>query len=127
MLIGKIPNVPTVSNAKANNTIPITPYYAELFADLAAERGFDGYLLNIEISLVGGSEQARALVAWISILREQIQKKVGPHGKVIWYDSVTVKGELRWQDRLNALNLPYFLSSDGIFTNYWVCRSASYA
>ena len=27
-----------------------------------------------------------------------------PGSKVIWYDSVTVAGELRWQNALNQLN-----------------------
>lgn len=34
------------------------------------------------------------------------------------YDSILVNGQLRWQDRLNSLNLPFFLSSDEFFTNY---------
>ena len=36
------------------------------------------------------------------------------------YDSVIVDGKLRWQDRLNSLNLPFFLPSSGFFTNYTV-------
>ena len=29
-------------------------------------------------------------------------------------------GSLRWQDRLNSLNLPFFIPSTGFFTNYTV-------
>jgi endo-beta-N-acetylglucosaminidase D len=36
------------------------------------------------------------------------------------YDSVVVDGKLSWQDRLNNYNLPFFLASSGIFTNYTV-------
>jgi endo-beta-N-acetylglucosaminidase D len=36
------------------------------------------------------------------------------------YDSVTFTGQLRWQDRLNSLNLPFFLSSSSFFANYTV-------
>jgi hypothetical protein len=36
------------------------------------------------------------------------------------YDSVIFTGHLRWQDRLNSLNLPFFLSSAALFTNYTV-------
>lgn len=36
------------------------------------------------------------------------------------YDSVVVTGDLRWQDRLNNYNLPFFLPSTGFFTNYTV-------
>jgi hypothetical protein len=36
------------------------------------------------------------------------------------YDSVIYTGRLAWQDRLNSLNLPFFLASTGFFTNYTV-------
>ncbi len=36
------------------------------------------------------------------------------------YDSVIIDGQLRWQDRLNSYNLPFFLPSTGFFTNYTV-------
>lgn len=36
------------------------------------------------------------------------------------YDSVIFTGRLAWQDRLNSLNLPFFLASTGFFTNYTV-------
>src|SRR5260221_462213 len=36
------------------------------------------------------------------------------------YDSVVINGDLSWQDRLNNYNLPFFLASTGIFTNYTV-------
>ena len=36
------------------------------------------------------------------------------------YDSVIYTGQVRWQNRLNAYNLPFFLPSTGLFTNYSV-------
>ena len=36
------------------------------------------------------------------------------------YDSVVITGQLAWQDRLNCYNLPFFLSSTGLFSNYSV-------
>ena len=120
MIIGKLPGQNLAADAKADGSIPVSSYYAELFADLAKERGFDGWLLNVEVGLQGGVDQARALAAWVTLLQQEMFKRVGPHSQVIWYDSVTVRGDLWWQDRLNALNLPFFLNSGGIFTNYWV-------
>lgn len=120
MIMGLIPGVNS-TRTQANPTIPLSPYYAEVLADVAKERGFDGYLLNIEIGLGRGAEEARALASWITILQDQLVKKVGPHAQTIWYDSVTIRGDLWWQDRLNSANLPFFLESSGIFTNYWVC------
>ncbi|KAJ3508430.1 hypothetical protein NMY22_g16622 [Coprinellus aureogranulatus] len=120
MIMGRIPGInATEARTQANPTIPLSPYYAELLADVAKERGFDGYLLNIEIGLGRGAEEARALASWITILQNELVKKVGPHAQTIWYDSVTIRGELWWQDRLDSANLPFFLESSGIFTNYW--------
>ncbi|OAX35593.1 glycoside hydrolase family 85 protein [Rhizopogon vinicolor AM-OR11-026] len=99
-------------------SMPISKHYASLLAELARQRGFDGYLLNVECPLGGGAEQARALAGWILLLRSELLTKVGPHAQAIWYDSVICNGKLRWQDRLNSLNLPFFLSSDAFFTNY---------
>jgi mannosyl-glycoprotein endo-beta-N-acetylglucosaminidase len=119
--MGRVPGVNSAEiETQANTTLPLTPYYAELFADIAKERGFDGYLLNIEIGLGRGAEQARALAAWITILQSELVRKVGPHAQTIWYDSVTIRGELKWQNRLNSANLLFFLNSSGRFTNYWV-------
>ncbi|MCI29502.1 cytosolic endo-beta-N-acetylglucosaminidase-like, partial [Trifolium medium] len=41
-----------------------------------------------------------------------------PGSLVIWYDSVTIDGELNWQDQLNEYNKPFFDICDGIFVNY---------
>ncbi|TFK24205.1 hypothetical protein FA15DRAFT_641353 [Coprinopsis marcescibilis] len=119
MIVGRLPGGTDAQTYHVDFTVPVSSYYAELFADIAKERGFDGWLLNVEISLQGGAPQARGFAAWMTILQQEVLKKVGPHGQVIWYDSVTVRGDLWWQDRLNALNLPFFLNSSGIFTNYW--------
>lgn len=68
-------------------TLPLSPYYATVLAELARERGFDGYLLNFECPLAGGVEQTRALAAWITLLHSEILEKVGPHGETLWYVS----------------------------------------
>jgi mannosyl-glycoprotein endo-beta-N-acetylglucosaminidase len=67
------------------SSLPLSTHYARLLAQLAANRGFDGYLLNFECPLQGGVEQCRALAAWISLLRVELQKQVGPYAEVIWY------------------------------------------
>jgi mannosyl-glycoprotein endo-beta-N-acetylglucosaminidase len=66
-------------------SLPLSPHYARLLADLAQQRGFDGYLLNFECSLNGGVEQTRALAAWISLLQDQLESKVGKHAQTIWF------------------------------------------
>ena len=37
---------------------------------------------------------------------------------VVWYDAVTVRGELTWQNTLNDLNRPFFGAADAILVNY---------
>ncbi|KAH9483196.1 Cytosolic endo-beta-N-acetylglucosaminidase 1 [Psilocybe cubensis] len=120
LLVGKMPTSKTgqVGQSATCLTLPLSPHYARVLADLARERGFDGYLLNFECPLAGGVEQTRALAAWITLLHSEILEKVGPHGETLWYDSVVINGRLAWQDRLNSYNLPFFLSSSGFFSNY---------
>lgn len=120
LLVG---NLPSSINGPAKSTprttvFPLSPHYAKLLAELACQRGFDGYLLNFECPLRGGVEQSRTLAAWITLLQNEILAKVGSHGEVVWYDSVIFNGQLAWQDRLNSLNLPFFLSSSSLFSNY---------
>ncbi|KZT35230.1 hypothetical protein SISSUDRAFT_1008983, partial [Sistotremastrum suecicum HHB10207 ss-3] len=99
-------------------SIPLSNYYAKALAKLAADRGFDGWLLNFECPLAGGVEQTHLTSVWIDVLRAEVKSAVGDHGQVIWYDSVVITGQLAWQDRLNYWNLPFYLSSDSMFTNY---------
>ncbi|KAJ7576985.1 glycoside hydrolase family 85 protein [Mycena floridula] len=120
LLVGKLPKSTTgpAAQPSVQTALPLSAHYARVLADLARQRGFDGYLLNFECPLQGGVEQTRALAAWITILQTELRERVGSYAEVSWYDSVIVDGRLRWQDRLNSLNLPFFLSSSSLFTNY---------
>lgn len=122
LLVGNLPSATTApARHPANSTslsLPLSPHYARLLAALALQRGFDGYLLNFECPLQGGVEQTRVLAAWIALLRSELVRTVGDHAECIWYDSTIFTGALAWQDRLNSLNLPFFLASTGFFTNY---------
>ncbi|KAK0490293.1 glycoside hydrolase family 85 protein [Armillaria novae-zelandiae] len=114
LLVGKLPKSSTgpAVHLSSPSSIPVSPHYARVLAELAEERGFDGYLLNFDF------EQTRALSTWITILQSEMRNIVGPHSEVVWYDSIIVSGKLAWQDRLNSLNLPFFLSSQSFFSNY---------
>jgi len=51
-----------------------------------------------------------------------------PWSQVIWYDSIIVTGQLKWQNSLNQYNQVFFDACDGIFLNYiwndWMLASS---
>ncbi len=124
--------------------------YAVELIELALERGFSGYLVNIEVALDLGfscsgepwpawvGQQARVgemhknserLRAWVHFLREEGTRRFTQAGKradeweVMWYDSVVYPhGQLAWQDALNEYNIDFFQSAHTFFTNYTWAR-----
>ncbi|CAG7890523.1 unnamed protein product [Brassica rapa] len=89
--------------------------YAERLAELVTSLGFDGWLINIENEI--DKEQVPNLMEFVSHLTKVLHLST-PGSLVIWYDSVTVHGHLKWQDHLNENNKPFFDLCDGIFMNY---------
>uniref|UniRef100_A0A336MKC7 CSON002973 protein n=1 Tax=Culicoides sonorensis TaxID=179676 RepID=A0A336MKC7_CULSO len=77
--------------------------------------GFEGWLLNIECPVK--KEKVEILIEFVEYLTTQIKREI-PNGRVIWYDSVTVDGNLLWQNQVNSKNFTFFEKSDGIFLNY---------
>jgi len=55
--------------------------------------------------------------AFVDYLTQAMHRSIG-HSQVIWYDSVTKDGQLKWQDQLNGENKCFFDRCDGIFLNY---------
>ncbi|KAL3521256.1 hypothetical protein ACH5RR_019405 [Cinchona calisaya] len=89
--------------------------YAERLTELAVALGFDGWLINMEVTLDVG--QIPNLKEFVSHLTQTMHSSL-PTSLVIWYDSVTINGDLNWQNQLNDLNKPFFDLCDGIFVNY---------
>ena len=73
-----------VNRSNLSLTVPVSPHYARVLAELARERGFDGYLLNFECPLTGVVD-TRAVAAWITLLQSEILARVGPHGETHWF------------------------------------------
>lgn len=105
-------------------------HYADLLIALAAARGVDGYLINVEVSLtirghtnaylaeVDARRDAERMRQWVAYLRTEGERRV-PSWYVVWYDSVTYpEGKLAWQDALTPANAPYFQAAQAGFTNY---------
>ncbi|KNC82327.1 hypothetical protein SARC_05391 [Sphaeroforma arctica JP610] len=88
---------------------------AVALATACVKYGFDGWLINIENPLE--EEFIDNLLYFVKVLTEVTHKLVDG-GQVIWYDSVTIFGRLKWQNELNYLNDIFMRESDGIFLNY---------
>uniref|UniRef100_A0A0E0PL26 mannosyl-glycoprotein endo-beta-N-acetylglucosaminidase n=1 Tax=Oryza rufipogon TaxID=4529 RepID=A0A0E0PL26_ORYRU len=89
--------------------------YAERLTELAAYLGFDGWLINIEVKL--DIQFIDNLKEFINHLTKTMHAAV-PGSLVIWYDAITIKGALDWQNKLNEYNKPFFDLCDGLFSNY---------
>uniref|UniRef100_A0A2A4JGP6 Cytosolic endo-beta-N-acetylglucosaminidase TIM barrel domain-containing protein n=1 Tax=Heliothis virescens TaxID=7102 RepID=A0A2A4JGP6_HELVI len=86
---------------------------ASALVAIAKTLKFDGYLLNIENKI----NKPDVLVEFVRYLHQLVHEEL-PHGILIWYDSVTVQGNLNWQNGLNDKNKVFFDVCDGFFTNY---------
>lgn len=97
--------------------------YADLLVDLAIERGFEGWLVNVEVPLgmandVGIPQHVKSLLQWMEYLTAETRRRI-PGGETQWYDGVNTEGKVRWQNQLTPLNLPFFSTCDSIFLNYF--------
>ena len=85
--------------------------------------GFDGWFFNVEVGFPPGITYTN-MTSFLSSLRQAL-KAVNPNALVIWYDSVTTSGSVDYQNCLDAANNPFFVASNGIFTNYWWPQNGS--
>ena len=91
--------------------------FATQLALIAETYGFDGWLINIEATFPGESFVLGELQAFLRELRSGVAELV-PGGQVIWYDALTVRNQVNYQDGLSSLNAPFLGVTDGLFTNY---------
>nr|XP_002125915.3 cytosolic endo-beta-N-acetylglucosaminidase-like [Ciona intestinalis]XP_026694401.1 cytosolic endo-beta-N-acetylglucosaminidase-like [Ciona intestinalis] len=90
-------------------------YVADQMVDIATFYGFDGWLINIENTIE--LEMIPDVVQFVSYLTLKMHE-MNPDAQVIWYDSVTKDGVLKWQNELNCKNSLFYDACDGIFLNY---------
>ncbi|SPO23276.1 related to Endo-b-N-acetylglucosaminidase [Ustilago trichophora] len=151
-----IPDIAQLLRGPERKAMPLrgepcfSPQYAIELIQLALDRGFSGYLVNIEVGLDLGfscsgeawpawvGQQARIgemrrnaerLRGWLHFLREEGTRRFVEAGKeadeweVMWYDSVVYPhGQLAWQDALTEHNIAFFQSAHTFFTNYTWAR-----
>lgn len=61
---------------------------ADGLVELALERGFDGWLINIEVSfgikdVVSVENHIQKMLIWLRYLRDEVARRV-PNGEVMW-------------------------------------------
>lgn len=95
----------TEGNNDTWDTILATQEDARKFANalisIAKNYQFEGWLLNIENKIK--QEDIDNLIYFVKYLTESIHSEI-EDSEIIWYDSVTNKGELNWQNELNDKN-----------------------
>lgn len=74
---------------------------AQKLANLCHSFNFEGWLLNVESSVI--KSKVPLLKLFVEKVTQFTHEKV-PGSVVIWYDSVIYNGTLRWQNELNTLN-----------------------
>lgn len=88
---------------------------ADQLVGLCEHLGFEGWLINIENELT--PEEVQVALHFMGYLRAQLKRRM-PHALLIWYDAVTVEGQLTWQNSVTPLNAPFLDLADGIMVNY---------
>ncbi|GAV05579.1 hypothetical protein RvY_15684 [Ramazzottius varieornatus] len=90
---------------------------ASQLVKIAEEHHLDGWLVNVENSIEPTD------VDKVAAFLRKLRSPISLNGKsrrltIIWYDSITIKGDLKWQNALNDYNMKFFQFADGIFLNY---------
>lgn len=93
----------------------LTDYTVKMLVYLCRKYRFDGYLINFEYRIEG---VYKLLIPWLKNLASELHEAV-PGSKLIWYDSVTRDGDVKYQNELNEGNSLFYKICDGIFLNYW--------
>ncbi|XP_034941468.1 cytosolic endo-beta-N-acetylglucosaminidase [Chelonus insularis] len=97
------------------SSIEETKKFADALVMLAKYYKFEGWLLNIENEIQ--KDHIQQLLYFVQYLTVEMHSNI-EGSEVIWYDSVTIDGKLKWQNQLNEHNKDFFENCDGIFLNY---------
>ncbi|CAH1795243.1 unnamed protein product [Owenia fusiformis] len=89
--------------------------FADILVAIATFFNFEGWLINIENEIQ--EKHIEGMRHFVQYLTTAMHQQI-PGSEVIWYDSVTNKGALEWQNELNDNNSLFFDACDGIFLNY---------
>lgn len=97
---------------------------ADKLIEVAQIYGFDGWFMNQETE---GTEEEPLTADHAARMQEFIQyyKKQAPELELVYYDSMTVDGEMDWQNALTEKNVSFLKDEEGnpvaddMFLNFW--------
>lgn len=117
---GKLEWLDTFLAKNEDGSFPMT----DKLIEVATEYGFDGWFINQESE---GTEEAPLTKAHADLMQEFIRamKEAAPQLELVYYDSMTVDGQMDWQNALTDKNAAYMVDADGnpmaddMFLNFW--------
>lgn len=128
---GKIEWLNDFLQQDADGSFPIS----DKLIEVAEYFGFDGWFLNQETQ--GSENDPNGLLtaehaALMQAFVKDFKAKAGDSLEIIWYDSMTIDGEMDWQDSLTEKNQYALIDEDGnpvsdeMFLNFnWTMRERS--
>ena len=93
--------------------------FMDKLVETATAYGFDGYLLNFEVSV----DELDKLLLWIKIFRDKLHTV---SKEIIWYDSLNYNSTVIYAGQINSSNRLFFLIADYFFLDYrWAVENIS--
>lgn len=117
---GKLEWLDTFLSKDGSGNFPMV----DKLVEVATVYGFDGWFINQESE---GDEAAGLTKEHADLMREFIQafKAAAPELELVYYDSMTVDGEMDWQNALTDKNAAFMMDEEGnpvaddMFLNFW--------
>lgn len=87
--------------------------------------GFDGWFINQETQLDEASQEKVEYATLFQELLKQFKEATNGKYEIMWYDAMTVDGEMDWQNQMNDKNKAFVIDAEGneladsMFLNFW--------
>ena len=113
---GKIEWLDDLLQKREDGSYPVV----DKLIEVAKLYGFDGWFINQETEEALTKDHADRMQEFLAYFKQQAQEL-----ELIYYDSMTVDGEMDWQNALTEKNAPYMKDAEGnnvadsMFLNFW--------
>lgn len=87
--------------------------------------GFDGWFINQETQLDEASQKKVEYATLFQDFLKQFKEATNGKYEIMWYDAMTVEGEMDWQNQMNDKNKAFVIDAEGneladsMFLNFW--------